>query len=146
MKRWIGLALLVFIGAAGWRIGGSLSPDALSMAVGVLFGVMAGVPTALLVMAGSRRRHSDERANDDNARSQPGQITRLPGQMPGQMGGQMNGWQMPYAQQPPIIVLAGPQGLGAQPPAQTHQNWLPQDPPERKFTVVGDRETLTEDW
>ena len=39
MKRWLVLALLVFVGSAGWRIGEALSPDALSMAIGVLFGV-----------------------------------------------------------------------------------------------------------
>ena len=55
MKRWIGLAVLVFVATAGWRIGEALSPDALSMAVGILFGVLAGVPTALLVMAAPRK-------------------------------------------------------------------------------------------
>lgn len=61
--------LLVFVGTAGWRIGEALSPDALSMAVGVLFGVMAGVPTALLVMAGNRRRDNDERREESRPRS-----------------------------------------------------------------------------
>lgn len=143
MKRWFGLALLIFVGTAGWRIGDALSPDALSMAIGVLFGVMAGVPTALLVMAGSRRRSSDERTTDENARTQQGQMMRLNGQMPGQM----NNWQIPYAQQPPIIVVAGPQGFGnGHPQLQTNANWFPQDPPARQFTVVGDSEALSEDW
>ncbi len=69
MKRWMGLALLVFVGSAGWRIGEALSPDALSMAVGVLFGVLAGVPTALLVMAGSRRRNDDARGEERRPRA-----------------------------------------------------------------------------
>lgn len=153
MKRWIGLALLVFIGTAGWRIGSALSPDALSMAVGVLFGVMAGVPTALLVMAGNRRPQREaERNTDGRARQQATQPMYLNG--PGQ------NWGMPYAQQPPIIVVAGPQGMqggmhsgmqngmqgfgGNQPPA--HAGWFPQDAPDRTFNVVGEREALIEDW
>jgi hypothetical protein len=133
MKRWIGLALLVFIGAAGWRIGGALSPDALSMAVGLLFGILAGVPTALLVMAGSRRRNSEERAEESRVRQQ--------------QGSPMNGWSMPYPQQPPIIVVAGPQGMGGAPQLPQHNaGWHPQEPPARQFTVVGDREELGEDW
>src|SRR5688572_4813724 len=110
MKRWIGLALLVFVGTAGWRIGESLSPDALSMAVGVLFGVMAGVPTALLVMAGNRRRNQEQPVENRQSEQQ-GQLAPLHRQMVGQVHGPMNAWGMPYAQQPPIIVVAGPQGF-----------------------------------
>jgi hypothetical protein len=144
MKRWIGLALLVFVGTAGWRIGESLSSDALSMAVGVLFGVMAGVPTALLVMAGNRRRSSDDRAAEHNQRQQQGPLTP--------MHPHMNGWAMPYAQpsyaqQPPIVVIAGPQGFGrALQPAESNGAWFPQDPPARQFTVVGEREEFLEEW
>lgn len=138
MKRWLGLALLTFVGAAGWRIGEALSPDALSMAVGVLFGVMAGVPTALLVMAGSRRR-SDEHGEPDRPRQQQG----LPGY--GSVPGQMNHWPMPFAQQPPVIVVAGPQGMASQ-PSQQYAGWLPQEVPARHFTVVGEREALVEEW
>lgn len=135
MKRWIGLALVVFLGAAGWRIGDALSPDALSMAVGLLFGVMAGLPTALLVMAVSRRRNREESAEGVIQRHQQLQPYH------------MNGWERPYAQQPPIIVVAGPQGLGknAQ-PAQSTAGWLAQEPPARNFTVVGDREEFVEEW
>lgn len=50
-----GLAAIVFIGAVGWRIGGTLSTDALGMAVGMLFGIMAGIPTALIMLADRRR-------------------------------------------------------------------------------------------
>lgn len=54
---WLGL-LLIFVGGVGWRIGGSLSSDAFGMAIGILFGIMAGIPTALLVLA-SEHRHED---------------------------------------------------------------------------------------
>ena len=140
MKRWLGLALLIFVGTAGWRIGSALSPDALSMAVGVLFGVMAGVPTALLVMAGGRRaQRNEERTAEGRTRQHTTQPMYLNG--PGQ------GWGMPYAQQPPIIVVAGPQGLGGQqPPMQTQASWFPHEMPDRHFNVVGDQEALIEDW
>ena len=58
MSRLIIFAAVVFVGATGWRIGAGLSADALGMAVGVLFGVTAGIPVALLIVAASRR---DER-------------------------------------------------------------------------------------
>jgi hypothetical protein len=147
MKRWFGLALLVFVATAGWRIGDALSPDALSMAIGVLFGVMAGVPAALLVMAGSRRRHDDERKAALAEREQRSGAVQLYGQPQGQMAGQMHSWGMPgYAQQPPIIVVAGPQGFGGNHLSQPNMAWMPSEPPARHFTVVGDREEFVEEW
>ncbi len=49
------------VGATVWQIGSRLSSDAIGMGVGVLFGIMAGLPTALLVLATGRRRDSDHR-------------------------------------------------------------------------------------
>ena len=94
MKRWLGLAALVFVATAGWRIGETLSPDALSMAVGILFGVLAGVPTALLVMAGSQRREAAERPRQPE-RSYP---PRPDG--------------MAYFPPPPPVIVVAPQALG----------------------------------
>ena len=141
MKRWLGVAGLVFVGVAGWRIGGSLSSDALSMAVGILFGVLAGVPTALLVMAGDRRHSSMESASRSRTTTLAPEV----------------GWPPPphgYLAPPqaPVIVLAGnPQGGGAQGYGQPlfarvqPADWGPADRPERRFAVVGD-EHLLEDW
>ena len=56
MKHLIGLIILGFVGYMGLRIGGELSSDAFGMAIGMLFGIMAGIPTALLVLASARRR------------------------------------------------------------------------------------------
>jgi hypothetical protein len=58
MGKLIIFAAVVFVGATGCRLGDGLSADALGMAVGVLFGVTAGIPTALLIVAAGRR---DER-------------------------------------------------------------------------------------
>ena len=45
-------AWVVFLlGAVGvWHLGGKLSPDALGMMVGLIFGALAGIPAALLVL------------------------------------------------------------------------------------------------
>ena len=122
MKRWFGMAVLVFVATAGWRIGEALSPDALSMAVGILFGVLAGVPTALLVIAGSRRREAEERPRRPERAYPP----RLDG--------------MPYfPPQPPVIVVA-PHALGPGGPAVPEQ--MAWSPPrrDRQFKVVGEAE------
>jgi hypothetical protein len=117
------------------------------MAVGVLFGVMAGLPTALLVMAGSRRRNAEEAPMRDR---QAGS-TALNGwsPYPSQPYAQQypQHYAPPYAQQPPIIVVAGPQGFGdALPSPSANSAWFPQEQPARHFTVVGEREELLEDW
>jgi hypothetical protein len=124
MKRWIGMAVLVFVATAGWRIGDALSPDALSMAVGILFGVLAGVPAALLVIAGSRRREQDERSRQ----AERGYPARPAG-----------AWGQPYfPPQPPVIVVAPP-AVG--PGGQEHPAWLPPRR-DRQFKVVGE----VEEW
>lgn len=83
LSKVIALCLLVFVAVAGWKIGDKLSGDAVAMAVGVLFGVMAGIPTALMVMASNRQGHSqaqesfrmmNERRQDETSR-QPAQQT-----------------------------------------------------------------------
>ena len=83
MKRFLALCLLVFIGVSTWIIGSKLSADAIGLGVGVLFGVMAGIPTALLLLA-SNRRNDAARTNYD-APPPPR-----------------------YQQQPPVIVFAAP--------------------------------------
>ena len=139
MKRFFALAVLVFVGVAAWQIGSKLSADAIGMGVGVLFGVMAGIPTALLLLASNRRRQQD-----DDWQSQ----SRGRGQQHGMMPyGQ-------YPQQPPVIVLAG--GM-AQPqqgydPYGGRQGYAPAlpDPRQtvdaREFRVVGEKETVIEEW
>ena len=49
----VGLVLLVFL---TWRMVTSLSSDALGMALGVVFGLLAAVPSVLLVLASQRRQ------------------------------------------------------------------------------------------
>lgn len=56
MKRLILIAILVFVGVAGWEIGGRLSVDAIAMGIGVIFGMLAGIPTTLLLIIHERSR------------------------------------------------------------------------------------------
>lgn len=150
MKRLIVLSGLVFLGVATWRIGGRLSADAIGMALGVLFGVLAGLPVALLVLASHRRR---ERQEDD---------ARYEGGFSGQQGRRAlpsgYGYPMPM-QQPPVIVLAGGpggmqqgNGYGYQQPYPP-QRMLPSPhemaqelPQERRYRVVGETEEWVEEW
>ncbi len=140
MRQAIGLAALVFVGVAAWRIGGQLSSDALGMAVGLLFGIMAGVPTALLVMASNRRREQEQEEAVERRRqsNQPPQHPYYGGYGPG------------YAQ-PPVIVLAGaggqPQGYG-DPYGAPRQRALPapQTVDVRQFKVVGEKEEWVDEW
>mgnify|MGYP001328560849 CR=1 FL=1 len=57
--------------AFAWRISELLSPDAIGMALGLAFGVLAGVPTAALVLLARRRDDDDDAATDDYIDVQP---------------------------------------------------------------------------
>lgn len=82
----------------------SLSSDARGLAIGVLFGVLAGVPSALLVLASSRKpTYADEDDDDidyDQLRRRDMRRLRQ------QQGERQLGQPFPY--QPPVIVLAAP--------------------------------------
>ena len=94
MRRFLGLALLIFVAVAGWRIGEILSTDALGMALGVIFGMMAGIPAALIALSASRMQQPQP-SRDEQSRY---------GMMPTPQS-------MPHY--PPVIVVAGnPQGQG----------------------------------
>lgn len=56
MRRLIGIAALFFVMVLVWRMGNMLSPDAVGMGVGLIFGTLAGIPTALLLLAGQHQR------------------------------------------------------------------------------------------
>ena len=54
MHRILGIAVILAVGWLGWHIGESLTTDGLSMAIGVLFGLMAAIPAALIAASASR--------------------------------------------------------------------------------------------
>ncbi len=151
MKKLIVLSLLVFVGVSAWSVGSRLSSDALSMGVGILFGVLAGLPTALLVLASNRRREEPMESNSRNGRSRQQQQAMLP---PGY------GYPPPQ-QQPPVIVLAGgpmqqpgyPQGYG-QPMAGHYPPQMLNAPSRfeddvveaRSFRVIGEEDGLVDEF
>lgn len=52
------LIKVLFLGSVclvGWWVGGQLSSDALGMALGCIFGVMVGIPMALIAMTTQKR-------------------------------------------------------------------------------------------
>lgn len=124
MKKLLALMALIFIGAVGWRVGEGMSSDAVSMAVGLLLGVMAGVPTALLVLASDRRQR-----NDDGYHRRTRHAPLPP----------------PPVYQPPVIVMTGQQGhtLPSQqthyPALPDHDAWPVQRPPAREFRILGEQ-------
>ncbi|MEZ4617750.1 MAG: hypothetical protein R2867_19875 [Caldilineaceae bacterium] len=148
MKKVIVLLAMAFIGTAGWRIGNGLSSDAISMAVGIFFGILAGIPAALLVLASDRRRGGPS-AQEYQSR-QPRQW-----QDPGLGYGGAQGHQ------PPVIILNGAGGAPAGHSQGHGQYWA--DPytahngvamadwpqqraarPTRQFRVVGEQEEWLE--
>lgn len=55
MRSLTKMLLLGGAGLVGWFILGNLSTDALAMALGVLFGFMAAIPTVLIAISATRR-------------------------------------------------------------------------------------------
>ena len=147
MKSFAGVALLLFVIVAGWRIGSSLNSDALGMAIGMFFGILAGVPTALLMLMAGRRKQSHEHDRSAMHRS-------------AQRGQPPNHAYPSYAQPPVIIVTGGqphaghPNG-GQQSPHFAQSHLLPERPHApnqaqtdqgRKFRVVGESEEWLDEW
>ena len=125
MKRFFALAVLVFVGVAAWQIGSKLSADAIGMGVGVLFGVMAGIPTALLLLA-SNRRSAAERTQHLDAPTR-------------------------YQQQPPVIVLTGgsyqtPQEYSPYGGRQGYAPALPDEYPAPREITVRPTVPVERDW
>lgn len=146
MRQFFGVAALVVVGIAAWRVTDGMSSDAISMAVGVLFGIMAGLPAALLVMAAGRRRERDDSSGDDRRRQQAQQHPAYYG------AGYAPGYGPGYAAQPPVIVLAQPgmqpgQGYGYpySAPAR-HALPAPEAVDVRQFKVVGEKEEWVDEW
>ncbi len=132
MKRILLLAALIFMAAAGWQIGQKLSADAISMGIGILLGILASIPAALLVLAASRR--GENRAEPSPPRG---------------------GHQLPggHGYQAPVIVLAPPMhGYGAPPGPPMQQQYLPPSQQivdngnGRKFKMVGEEEGWVEEY
>ena len=143
MKTVAVMAVLVVVGIFGWGIANRLSADALGMGVGLVFGVLAGVPTSLLVLTAGRRSRDEE----DEA------INQVPRR---QLAEHTYGYP-PYPQPPPIIVVTGaaaPQYPAAATVDSTGYPVRPAlpgpvtgtAPGQRTFKVVGEKEEWLEEW
>lgn len=149
MKFW-GIALILAVGVLAYAVGQRLSADAIGMAVGVVFGVLAGVPAALLVLSSGRRRQEQEDEDEDD-------IEVSYDDRRGRQARDRYGALPPQA---PVIVFAPPPS--AQMPAPygyTNQYVAPHAapalpgptparPPEasRAFRVVGEQEEWITEW
>ncbi len=73
------IVLFVIVAAAAWRVASIISPDAIGMAVGMLFGVLSGIPISLLIMASNRRGNRDPEDYEDEppAPLAPAPVTRV---------------------------------------------------------------------
>jgi hypothetical protein len=151
MKQLAVITVLMVGGVLAWLFASRLSADALGMAVGLLFGVLAGIPTALLVLASGRRRRADY--DDEEEEAGP--------QGYGQAGyGQHRALGQPFPYQPPVIVLAAPQAAPA--PQWPHPQTVdsvgypvrqalpgpgaPAASGGRVFKVVGEKEEYLDEW
>jgi hypothetical protein len=129
MKHFVTITVLVLGGVAAWRIGETLSSDAISMGLGIFFGMLAGVPAALMVMAASRRReYVDSERSDRRVAQAYGSTT-----------------------QPPVIVVSAPGMLsnGQSAANGSHALELPlwsSARSERQFKVVGEQDELVDEW
>lgn len=151
MKRILILSALVFIGALGWRVGSALSPDAIGIAVGVVFGVLASIPAALLMLVAGRRNERRQAWEDDSQRGRGGS-------QPGR--GQANPYGGQQGSYPPVVIMTPqaapmPQGQAGHYPGYyggNNGNFLPppnqmalpgpdgQGRPQRQFRVVGEED------
>jgi len=135
MKRGVILVGAVFAVALAVVIGGRLSADAMGVVVGIVCGVLASVPTSLVLIWALMRR------------------------VPGSGAEVVARQSIGSGQYPPVVVVNPGPGYGISgygpPPMASHSLPAPGGP--RSFKVVGDEETvldharhifpgLTEDW
>ena len=59
LRRLAQFAALIIVGVLAWIIGSRWNADALALLVGVLFGWLGGIPTALLIITQDRRKRAE---------------------------------------------------------------------------------------
>jgi predicted dienelactone hydrolase len=98
----------------GWR----MSSEAMAVLVGVAAGVLASIPTSLIVVWVTTRQWRAEREGRE---------------------GQARAQSMPSQPQMPVVVIAPPAAPSLAGPATWAQSYAPQLPaaPRRQFTVIG---------
>lgn len=56
MRKLLLIGGIILLGIVVWNVGKILSPDAVGMGVGIIFGVLAGVPCTLMIVSTPHRR------------------------------------------------------------------------------------------
>jgi hypothetical protein len=123
LRRWFGLAGILFVIALAVVIGLRMGAEAMAVVIGVIFGVAASLPTSLLIMAIMWRR--EQRTANGKAR-RAGQDAF-----------------------PPSVVIVNP-GNGGQAHTYRQPAYLPQPDlqgghPTREFRVVGEPDEVSLD-
>ena len=133
MRRLIGVTILVAGVVLAVTVGQRMSTDAMAVAIGVVFGVAASIPTSLLVVAATRsRREEGYRPPRDELRPPP-PAPQIYVVNPGTQSGQGN---LPW-------LASGMQG---QWPGVPGSNGLyAAGQPARRFKVVGEDERWLEE-
>ena len=82
--RWIlATVALVVLAVGAWLVGSVLSSDAVGMVIGLLFGTMATVPGALLVLVAARRQQARHDPYYTPRPAPPPTVHQPPAQLPG---------------------------------------------------------------
>ena len=78
--KYLGIGFLLLVVIAGWKLGENLSADALGMALGVIFGLMAAIPAALIAGSAQRVRHDHyhHRATETPQEQQKQPVAMIP--------------------------------------------------------------------
>lgn len=64
MKNGVYGVLLLIIGGGLWVIGTRLSDDALGLVIGFVFGILAGIPSCMMLLASQRRSEPKQKEYD----------------------------------------------------------------------------------
>lgn len=105
IRQLVGLITVVFMGTLGVVVGTRLSSDAIAVLVGVIAGVAASIPCALLLMAVTRRQEERDEGGWDEDRYDD----RYDGRYDGRYGD-------PRRAVPPVIVVTSGQASQQQLP------------------------------
>ena len=72
MTKIIPVGGLALCGVLGWWIGGRLTPDAFTLLLGVIFGLMVAIPVMIIALAGPQRvRHDHYHYSEQNGPQRP---------------------------------------------------------------------------
>lgn len=84
MKVLLSVSVLVFLGAAGLQVGETIDPDVTLIVIGFVFGAIASLPAALLMLVANRRNERRQDADGPQRGRQDNypQIMVLPSQQP----------------------------------------------------------------